>query len=455
MRKMMFLQVKMNKFFLSLALLCLPAVVNAAIFKAEEFTLDNGLRVVVVENHKAPLVKQMLWYQVGAVDEFRGHGGSAHLLEHLLFRGTDKVSGDEFNRIMEHNGAVSNAFTSYDVTVYHQFADISRLEVLMALEADRMQNLKISEKDFEAERKIVFQERKQVVENNPASPFSERVRQMMWGNSPYGQPITGLPEEITALKYVDTMDFYHRYYAPNNAILVLSGDIDTATARPLVEKYYGKLEKRPVVRDNQTPVRENLHQTLQMQLPHIATPRIMRSFMLPPREELKEAIYAYDVLAELLGGGETAELYRDLVLKRRDAVSVSASYNYMTRSNTVFGVSMVPNTEKTFVPETAVQTLNAALLRAKKSLTAERLAQIKRKISANMVYLNDNPQTAANWIGYMLSMGFELDDVQNYEDKINAVTLEAVQKAFDDLLLASDMTAVLLPLEQTDGGQNE
>lgn len=451
----MFLQVKMNKFFLSLALLCLPAVVNAAIFKAEEFTLDNGLRVVVVENHKAPLVKQMLWYQVGAVDEFRGHGGSAHLLEHLLFRGTDKVSGDEFNRIMEHNGAVSNAFTSYDVTVYHQFADISRLEVLMALEADRMQNLKISEKDFEAERKIVFQERKQVVENNPSSPFSERVRQMMWGNSPYGQPITGLPEEITALKYADTMDFYHRYYAPNNAILVLSGDIDAATARPLVEKYYGKLEKRPVVRDNQTPVRENLHQTLQMKLPHIATPRIMRSFMLPPREELKEVIYAYDVLAELLGGGETAELYRDLVLKHRDAVSVSASYNYMTRSNTVFSVSMVPNTEKTFVPETAVQTLNAALLRAKKSLTAERLAQIKRKISANMVYLNDNPQTAANWIGYMLSMGFELDDVQNYEDKINAVTLEAVQKVFDDLLLASDMTAVLLPLEQTDGGQNE
>ena len=427
---------------------------NAKIFNAEEFMLDNGLRVVVVENHKAPLVEQMLWYQVGAVDEFRGKGGSAHLLEHLLFRGTDKISGDEFNRIMEKNGAVSNAFTSYDVTVYHQFADVSRLEVLMALEADRMQNLKISEDDFEAERKIVFQERKQVVENNPSSPFAERMRQMMWGTSPYGQPITGLPEEITALKYADTMDFYHKYYAPNNAILVLSGDIDAATVRPLVEKYYGKLKKQPVERDIQTPLRENLHQTLQMSLPHIATPRVWRVFMLPPRSELQKNIYAYDILAELLGGGETAELYRDLVLKQRQAISVSASYNYMMRANTVFSVSMTPNAEKPFVSEKAVQTLNQALLRARRSLTEARLAQIKRKIAANMVYLNDNPQTAANWIGYMLSMGFELDDVQNYEEHINAVTLENVQKAFDELLKASDMTAVLLPLEPTNGENN-
>lgn len=451
----MFLQPKMNKLFLSLALLLLPTLVQAKIFKAEEWKLDNGLRVVVVENHKAPLVKQMLWYQVGAVDEFRGRGGSAHLLEHLLFRGTNKVSGDEFNRIMEKNGAVSNAFTSYDVTVYHQFADVSRLEVLLALEADRMQNLKISEKDFEAERKIVFQERKQVVENNPSSPFYEKMRMMMWGTSPYGQPITGLPDEITALKYADTMDFYHKYYAPGNAILVLSGDIDAKTVRPLVEKYYGKLKNQPVEREKIAPVTEMVHQTLQMSLPNIATPRVVRSFMLPPRSELKDKIYAYDILAELLGGGETAELYRDLVLKRHQAIGVSANYNYMTRSNTIFGISMTPNTEKPFAPETAVQTLNAALLNAKKALTAARVEQVKRKIAANMVYLNDNPQTAANWIGYMLSMGFELDDVQNYEDRINAVTLEEVLRAYDNLLQSSDMTAVLLPSESTNGGRYE
>ena len=199
---------------------------------------------------------------------------------------------------------------------------------------------------------------------------------------------------------------------------------------------------------------EKIHQTLQMNLPHIATPRVMRAFMLPPREQLQDMIYAYDILADFLGGGETAELYRDLVLRKRKAVGVSAGYNYMTHSNTVFRVSMTPDTDKGFAPEAAVQTLNVALERAKRALTAERLEQIKRKISANLVYLKDNPQTAANWIGYMLSMGFTLDDVQNYEDKIKAVTLDEVKQAFAALSEAADMTAVLLP-EQNDGGENE
>ena len=446
---------KINRLFLSTLLLVFPLLVQAKIFKAQEFKLDNGLRVVVVENHKAPLVKQMLWYQVGAVDEFRGRGGSAHLLEHLLFRGTKKVSGNEFNRIMEKNGAVSNAFTSYDVTVYHQFADVSRLEILMALEADRMQNLKISEEDFAAERKIVFQERKQVVENNPASPFYEKVRLMMWGTSPYGQPITGLPEEITALKYQDTLDFYHKYYAPNNAILVLSGDIDMQTVRPLAEKYYGKLQKRTLKREKQPAITENWQQTLQMQLPDIQTPRVLLSFMLPPREKLQEKIYAYDILAEFLGGGETAELYRNLVLNHKKAIAVSADYNYMTRSNTVFNIAMTPNTEISFNPDIAAKELKQALQQAQKALSSEQLEQIKRKISANLVYLNDNPQTAANWIGYMLSMGFELSDVQNYEDNIKSVSLKDVQKVLSELLQASTMTAVLLPLQTSKGDQDE
>ena len=437
-------------FFLSIAI-----AVDAKMFKADEFSLDNGLRVVVIENHKAPLIKQMLWYQVGAVDEFRGRGGSAHLLEHLLFRGTAKVSGDEFNRIMEKNGAESNAFTSYEVTSYHQFADISRLEVLLALEADRMQNLKINVDDFEAERKIVFEERKQVVENNPASPFYERLQQMLWGTSPYGQPITGLPEEIMSLKFNDTLDFYRKYYVPNNAILVLSGDIDVATARPLVEKYYGKLKSNPLKRELPASVTEQFHQQLQMSLPHIATPRVTRMFMLPPRAELRDKIYAYDILSEFLGGGETAEMYRDLVLRKRLAVSVSAGYNYMTHSNTVFTLSLTPNIEKSFTPEYAIAALNASLMKARKALTEERLEQIKRKISANMVYLNDNPQTAAGWLGYMLSMGFDLNEVQNYENKLNAVQLKDVHQAFDELLQASDIIGILLPSSDIRGDHDE
>lgn len=430
---------------------------DASVFKAEEFKLDNGLRVIVAENHKAPLVQQMLWYQAGAADEMSGRGGSAHLLEHLLFRGTKKVSGAEFNRIMEENGAVSNAFTSYDVTVYHQFADVSRLEVLMALEADRMKNLNISKEDFEAERKIVFQERKQVVENDPQSPFFERMRHMMWGTSPYGRPVTGLSEEIMALKYEDVLNFYRMNYNPNNAILVLSGDIDAATARKLAEKYYGKLKNLPVKRGyrGNKNVTANIHQALQMQLPNVATPRIIRSFMLPPRRKMGDTVYAYDILAEFLGGGETAEMYKDLVLRRREATAFNSSYNYVTRTNTTFSITMLPNMEKPFAAEASVNVLNLSLLKARKALNAERLAQIKRKIAADLVYVNDNPQTAANWIGYMLSAGFGLEDVQNYEEKINAVTLDEVIDAYNNLLQAPDITAILLPQETDKGGRNE
>lgn len=445
----------MNKLIL-LVLLALGISNSAAaeVFKADEFVLDNGLRVVVIENHKAPLIKHMLWYQVGATDEFRGRGGSAHLLEHILFRGTKKVSGQEFNRIMEKNGAVSNAFTGYDVTSYHQFADISRLEVLMALEADRMQNLNISEDDFEAERKIVFQERKQVVENNPASPFYERLRQMLWGTSPYGQPVTGLPEDIMALKFDETLDFYHKYYAPNNAVLILSGDIDSATARPLVEKYYGKLEKRPVEREQPAIQTEHFEQILKMQLPKITAPKLSITYLLPNHQNLSGNIYDYMVLAEFLGGGETSEMYRDLVLKQKTALGVSASYSYLNRSNSTFGLSMTPVVGADFSPEASVEKLQQALKNGMRNLTAERLEQIKRKMSADLVFTNDNPETAAYWIGYMLTMGFSLDDVQNYEDGVNAVTVDSVQKAFAAVEAASKVVGILLP-EDDNGGQNE
>ena len=281
---------------------------------------------------------------------------------------------------------------------------------------------------------------------------------MLWGNSPYGQPITGQSEEIMMLNYDDVLKFYRIHYNPNRAILVLSGDIDAATARKLAEKYYGKLKNLPVKRgykDNKA-VTENIHQTLTMRLPNIAAPRVMRQFLLPPSRKLKNMIYAYDILAEFLGGGETAELYRDLVLRQRFAVSVGASYSYMTRSNTTFGISMMPDTEIKATPEDYAKVLNKALERAQRALTNERLEQIKRKMSANLVYLNDNPQTAANWIGYMLSMGFSLEDVQNYEDNIQKVTLEEVKQAFSDLLSASDITAVLLPSDDAaKGGKND
>ena len=436
---------KIRFFFYFSIFLVLACSVKAKTFKAEEFVLDNGLQVVVVENHKAPLIKHMVWYKVGAVDEYLGKGGSAHLLEHLMFRGTNNVSGEEFNQIMDNNGVVSNAFTSFDVTVYHQFADISRLEALMALEADRMRNLNFTSEDFAAEKKIVFQERKQVVENNPAHAYNEHFNLLFWGNSPYGRPITGLSEEIEQLKYKDTTDFYRRYYAPNNAILILSGDIDFITAKKLVSKYYGNIPAVNIAQRQTNINDENFNITLQMKLPEIASPRVDIRYMLPPHKQLGDKIYDYLVLAEYLGGGETSELYRNLVLEKKKAVSVSAGYNYVTRTNSVMAVSIIPSSLSALQDNELLQDFQEALQKARKELNDKRIEQIKRKMTADLIYMNDNPEDAANWIGYMLANDFSLNDVQDYEDKIKAVQKSGVLTALDSMMNASQAVGILLP----------
>ena len=209
---------------------------GAKIFDMEEFRLDNGLQVIVIPNRKAPIVRQMIWYKVGSVDEALGKGGTAHLLEHLMFRGTKKVKNSDFNAIIARNGGESNAFTAQDFTAYYETTDVSRLELAMALEADRMENLDFGKKAFDKERDVVFQERMQVVENNPSSYFGESLRRVLWQQHPYSRPISGSPEEIKSVSRADVMDFYRRYYAPNNAILLLSGDIEPKTAKLLAEK---------------------------------------------------------------------------------------------------------------------------------------------------------------------------------------------------------------------------
>jgi len=450
----------MNKFavisvFLSVCLWV--QAVYAGLFKAEEFTLQNGLHCVVIENHKAPLVKQIVWYKSGSVDEQKGKGGSAHLLEHLMFRGTKYAKDGEFNRVMEKYGVSDNAFTSHDVTGYYQFADVSKLEVLLAYEADRMANLNFDEKAFEAERKIVYQERMQRVENNPSSPFYERLNLILWGNNPYGQPVTGLPDEIMGLEYADVMEFYHKFYTPSNALLILSGDITAKEVRPLIEKYYGKIKSHKVIRKNHETAKQNMHEILEMSLPKVSSIKVYDKYMLPKHDELKNKIYDYMVLEEYLGGGSTSAMYKDLVLKQKKALSVGASYHFVTRGESVFSFNMIPQNPDEFEREGALELLQQSADEAMQNLSEEKLAQIKRKMSADLVFVNDNPQTAADWIGAMLAVGFTLDEAQSYEDNLNAVTLQGVKEAYAELKKAPRVSGVLLPLkhEKTDKGESK
>lgn len=417
---------------------------NAELFKAHEFFLPNGLRVVVVENHKAPIIKQMLFYKVGAVDDGLGKGGRAHFLEHLMFRGTKKVKDGEFNNLMEDNGISSNAFTDYEVTAYHEFSDISKLELLLALEADRMRGLDLNEKAFAIEKKVVIEERKQVIENNPAAPFYERFQQVIWGNNPFGRPLTGLLEEIEALSYLDVKDFYNRYYAPNNAVLILAGDIGPKEAKPLVEKYFGMIEA-PLVKRAEAPIlREKFSQRLEMSLPHIQTAKIMWRYILPPYSELHGNAYDYKALARYLGGGTTSALYRDLVVEQKIALSVSAGFSFASRSNALFALALIPADGVTDAE--AEEALEKSLQKALQNLDERKLASIKKKMVADLVYVNDNPADSANMIGYMLSTGFSLDDVQNYEQNVADISLKGVKNAYREVFYNSAKAiGVLLP----------
>lgn len=438
MKKLLFLSAFVCSFYSS--------VLRAELFKAEEFFLSNGLHVVIVENHKAPLVKQMLVYKVGAVDNLSGKAGGAHLLEHLMFRGTSKVKDGEFNRIMKDNGAVSNAFTSYDITAYHQFADVSRLEVLMAMEADRMQNLNFDEKAYEAEQKIVLQERKQVVENNPASAYSERLRRVMYNDSPYGWPISGTEDEIRDLSFADAMEFYDNFYAPNNAILVLSGDITRAETQDLVEKYYGEIPAKKIIRKPAKTVDEIFSAKLKMALPNISSITFNRGYMLPNFHNVKGNGYAYIVLSEYLGGGKTSALYKELVRDKKLAVSISAGYSRLLRSNSVFSVSAsMPQGADT---ELFIQNLDEALQQAIKSFDNKMLEKVKKKMLADLVYAKDNPADAADLLGYLLGVGFDLSEVQSYEEKIMQVTVDDVKAAYNEVFKnAAVVEGILLPEE--------
>ncbi len=417
---------------------------EARLFDMDEFYLDNGLRVIVIPNNKAPVVQQMVWYKAGSADEQPGKGGSAHLLEHLMFRGTDTVKDNSFNKIIEDNGGEFNAFTSHDFTAYYEFVDISRLELVMFLEADRMRNLKITPDAFEKERDIVYQERKQVVENRPTAYFGESFSRDLWQEHPYARPVTGTEEEIQSLTIDDAQAFYDNFYQPENAVLVLSGDISYSTARNLAEKYYGSIENRKIGEKADFPKMDKFFETTtEMKLPHINTMRYVRSFIVPSFEQNKNKAFAFAVLAKYLGGGETSKLYEKLVLDSEDALTVSVSYDMFSRSYGLFTISALPAAGAS--SEEFCQEVDEALSDALTELTPEELQKTKKRMLAGLIYLKDDPRDAANIVGGLAAAGMSVEDIENYDRGIMNVTMQDIRAAADALLHSPNVRGVLAP----------
>ncbi|MFN7599444.1 MAG: M16 family metallopeptidase [Cereibacter sp.] len=402
-----------------------------------DFTLPNGLQVVVIEDHRAPVVVHMVWYRVGAADEPPGHSGIAHFLEHLMFKGTDEVPSGKFSEIVQAQGGSDNAFTSWDYTAYFQRVAADRLDLVMKLEADRMRDLRLTQEDVATERAVILEERTTRTDSDPGALFEEQAQAAQYLNHPYGIPVIGWRHEIEQLDRDDALTFYRRFYAPNNAVLVVAGDVTPDGVRRLAEQHYGPLAPTeglpPRLRPSEPP--QLAERRLSMADPRVAQPYVARSYLAPERNSgAQDKAAALTILAYLLGGsGTTSVLARKLTFDTQTAVYASAFYSGDTLDVGTFGLIVAP------APGVSLPQAEAAMDEAiaqflKDGVDPAALDRMKTQIRAEQIYARDNTSALANLYGEALAIGLTVADVQAWPDVLQAVTAEDVMAAAQEVL---------------------
>lgn len=423
---------------LGLALSALMAAGAALADEVTTFSLDNGMDVVVIEDHRAPVAVQMVWYRTGAADEPPGKSGVAHFLEHLLFKGTDKFPDSSFSDNVEANGGSDNAFTSFDYTAYFQRVAADRLELMMEMEADRMTGLLLTEEDIVTERRVILEERNQRTENSPQALFGEQRMAAQYMNHPYGIPIIGWKQEMEGLERADAFAFYHEYYAPNNATLVVAGDVDPDAVKALAQQYYGIIPANPDLPERVRPQEppQLAERRIEMRDPRVAQPVIVRTYLAPERNPGdQETAAALVYVAELLGGeGATSVLGQDLQFDTQTALYTSAFYNGVSVDPMTFGLVVVPAEGVTL--NQAEAAMDASI---EKFLTdgvdMDAFTSIKMQLRAQNIYRQDNVQSLARRYGEALTVGLTIEDIMAWPDILQQVTPEdviaAAQMVFD------------------------
>ncbi|MEQ3673364.1 pitrilysin family protein [Pseudophaeobacter sp.] len=401
------------------------------------FALDNGMEVVVVEDHRVPVVQHMVWYRAGSADEPIGQSGVAHFLEHLLFKGTDTLAPGELSATVAANGGRDNAFTSYDYTAYYQRVASDRLELMMRMESDRMVNLRLSEEEIVTEREVILEERNQRTDNNPRALFGEQLNAAQYLNHRYGQPVIGWRHEMEALDIDDALSFYGTFYAPNNAILVVSGDVDPAEVKSLAETYYGSLPANPdlpKVRARSKEPPQNAERRLIFRDPRVAQPYVQRSYLATERNAgAQEEAAALYLLAELLGGGSTSYLSNALQFDQQVAVYTGAFYSGVSLDKTSFDFLIVPAEGVSLdQAEAALDATVSAFLA--EGVDAEQLERIKLQLRASEIYARDNVDGIANRYGRALTSGLTVQDVQDWPQILQSVTSDEIIAAAQNLL---------------------
>jgi zinc protease len=395
------------------------------------FTLANGLEVVVIPDHRTPVVTHMVWYRVGSADEPAGKSGIAHFLEHLMFKGTAKNPAGKFSQTLAVLGGQENAFTTADYTAFFQRIAKEHLPTVMAFEADRMTGLVLSDENVLPERDVVLEEYNMRVANSPDARIGEQISSALYLNHPYGKPVIGWHHEIEQLNRQDALDFYRRFYTPNNAVLIVAGDVTTEEVRKLAEATYGKVEPRAVIGKRERPQEpeQNAIRQVTMADPRVAQPSVQRSYLVPSYATAKQGeAEALDLLAQILGSGNTSRLYRLLVEQRGIATSAGAWYSGSSLDMTRFGVSVLPRPNVSM--QEAEQALDAVIADiAQNGVSADELERAKTRLIAESIYAEDNQATMARMYGAALTTGSSVEAVQAWPSKVKNVTADAVRQA--------------------------
>ncbi|AWL99270.2 pitrilysin family protein [Bradyrhizobium amphicarpaeae] len=394
------------------------------------FTLANGMQVVVIPDHRTPVVTEMIWYKVGSADETPGKSGLAHFLEHLMFKGTSKHPVGEFSQTVLRVGGNENASTSVDYTNYYQRVPKEQLATMMEFEADRMTGLILKDENVLPERDVVLEEYNMRVANNPDARLNEQIMAALYLNHPYGRPVIGWHQEIEKLDREDALAFYRRFYAPNNAILVIAGDVEASDIRPLVERNFGAIPAQPAIPARRVRPQEPepaAPRTVTLADPRVEQPSMRRYYLVPSATTAAAGeSAALDVLAQLMGSGSNSYLYRALVVDKPLAVSANASYSSISLDPTQFAVSASPKPGISFAEvEQAVDAVIANV--AQNPIRAEDLERVKTQLIAEAIYAQDNQAVLARWYGGALTTGLSVEDIRSWPDRIRAVTAEQVR----------------------------
>ena len=428
---------------LTLAMVCVVMIAgraDAKVYEPESITLANGMQVVAITDHRVPVVTHMVWYKVGGADEAPGETGLAHFLEHLLFKGTEKVPSGEFSRTVSRNGGEGNAFTGYDYTAFFQTIASDKLPLMMEMEADRMVNLTLDPDEVAAEREVVLEERRSRIDNSPGALLNERTNAALYLNYPYRHPLIGWAHEIKALTRENALAFYRKWYAPNNAVLVVAGDITMDELKPLAEKYYGVIPARAVP-DRNRPLEPEQISARRIEFAHPQVGQVSWSRFYGESDQ----VMPLAVLAEVIGGGATSRLYKALVIDRKIALSAGASYSGSSIGPGTFSFYGVP-AEGTTVEEleAAFEAELAAILR--EGVDAQEVARAVKSMKASAVYARDSVTAPAHAVGQALVIGRTIEEIESWPDQVGAVTQEQVMQAARAILeTPAHVTSILRP----------